>query len=366
MRTKPDINKIRSASEANREHGYEVARAEHNAQRADVAKRIESHGHNANHAMWKWLAEHHKENADKLRVHADRLAASDKAAKKAATTQKVKEMETKAKAQLSADYAGSTNTKKVAAIKAKLEAHPGAKGPQKAAKGGKPKTHTKESAAKRLKTFAHTDTTHPQLQHMNVQNFGGQTSAVATDGHRIAIVPVHETTERGMHHASKKELARGVSAESLKEQGIKYPDINRVIPEEDKGKQHHLDAEALTHLAALGAAGPRHKVGGKMKQGGGNLVTFHLNDDGHAVAEAHHGAGGGKQGEIQGAHVSGRADRKRTKGGKRDRIGISAKYLHDALKGSKGKVRVQITDPYSPVVIHREDGEKHIIMPVRL
>lgn len=264
------------------------------------------------------------------------------------------------------NYTSAINPKKVAALKAKLEAHPGAKGPRKSAKGAKPKTHTKESAAKRLKTFASDDDTRPTLQHMNVQSHDGQTSAVATDGHRLAIVPVHETTERGMHHASKADLARGVTAESLKEQGVTYPDINRVIPKEDTGKQHHLDAEALTHLASLGASGPRHKVDGKMKQSGGNVVTFHVGDDGHAVAAAHHGAGGGKQGEIQGEHTSGRPNPNRAKGSKRDRIGISAKYLHDALKGSKGKVRVQITDPYSPVVIHREDGEKHVIMPMRL
>ena len=71
------------------------------------------------------------------------------------------------------------------------------------------------------------------------------------------------------------------------------------------------------------------------------------------------------------AHSDQRHSDRPTLAGKSERgtvdapIGVNAKYLHDALKGIKGTVRVHTTDAYSPVVIEHESGEKHLIMPMR-
>lgn len=49
-----------------------------------------------------------------------------------------------------------------------------------------------------------------------------------------------------------------------------------------------------------------------------------------------------------------------------ERVGVNPKFLMDALKGAKGTVRIGTTDSNSPIHIEREDGERHLIMPVRI
>jgi len=47
---------------------------------------------------------------------------------------------------------------------------------------------------------------------------------------------------------------------------------------------------------------------------------------------------------------------------------LNAEYLHDALQGSDGSIQVNLAKrsaEHSPLDIRREDGERHIIMPIR-
>lgn len=195
--------------------------------------------------------------------------------------------------------------------------------------------------------------------------------AVATDGHRLAMVP---TTEKGhIEHAGGKEVERHALDEAEKD-GLVYkapggndsfPDYKQIFKKVDKSDAsvHSFDAGTLRALAEAAV-----KRGKTMKAAGHESPVFlriHRDDQGNVHAyipdrenDTH------KAPDIK---VHGKTHKKpnATSLEHGNDTSMQASYLADALKGATGPVTLRIEDPFSPIDIHRGDGERHIVMPMR-
>ena len=49
-----------------------------------------------------------------------------------------------------------------------------------------------------------------------------------------------------------------------------------------------------------------------------------------------------------------------------DPVHVSPKYVTKALSRANGSVQLNLGTPLQPIVINREDGEQHLIMPMRV
>jgi hypothetical protein len=148
--------------------------------------------------------------------------------------------------------------------------------------------------------------------------------AVATDGHRLVMVPADYPDDGPV-------LGCGEYV---------YPNYDQVIPKRDPDVVVILDGAALK--AAL------KKVGGSLRftpgdQGGGWLLL-------------------GVKGKGEEPRM-GRSPLAYPDDG--PVVALDAAYAFDALP-PKGLVRVDIHGPLSPVAFHHEDGTLHVVMPMRL
>ena len=138
---------------------------------------------------------------------------------------------------------------------------------------------------------------------------------------------------------------------------MRYPDVGELVP---KAPPHHVvidgraAEERINALAAL-ARGVEYRGGPK---------TYHceLRAQGtgpiELVAEVEFGD---EQSNVDVPLVIGQGF-----GEGSWSLFLSVRYLRAALKGARGPVKVSVVDARSPVLIERADGERHVIMPMRL
>jgi len=210
----------------------------------------------------------------------------------------------------------------------------------------KPKAHaTRESAARRLSGFASKD-------HLNRDNLGHYKveggMATATDGYRLARVPVAgDHREGGTYRAFKHPMLANRDAGS--EGRVDFPHYQAVT----KDTQHQDDIDAGHMKRVVGAiqahAGPGASL--TIHRRGGKVFASHISSDPKY-------ADGGAPMIPLGATSAPDSD-----------VAVNARYLADAVSGAKGTVRLGIDQPRKnhyevPVTVHREDGEKHWVMPL--
>lgn len=294
-------------------------------------------------------AAHHEgraaEEREAVKRHAERQEASrleneKAAAKKKADDDAAERAENKLLAEHALASAAPSETAKAAFETAKAKVKTTAPGAFKPA----PVKHDRDAAMARAKVFSSTDETRPSLM---TTHSTGDGRIVATDGHRLAIIPTSHATRETV------STVNGARDEET------FPNYEKVIPQSTKNV-------ATMDAAALRSALEAHIAHAKASAKGAAAHTY-LGGSGissrpQASFEA---SGGNKMRRKTVTHdFEGVAITPKTEG---DFAGVHAntKYLLDAIKGAKGTVRIGTTDQYSPIVIDREDGEKHIIMPLR-
>jgi len=186
-----------------------------------------------------------------------------------------------------------------------------------------PKIVSKDAAFDAAKSIATKDETRPSIQAVH---FDGEGHAVATDGHRLVIIPTD--------HKAKETIST-----TGKAYDDRFPQWQMINPSLSDYKTATFDTEGLK--AAMSAA----KLHASKK-----TKIAHIYPDGIKAYD-----GGTEHGVPMPGHE-----------GEIMRHGINTQYMLDALKGTKGPVRVHTKDQYSPIVVEREDGIKHIIMPMRI
>lgn len=198
----------------------------------------------------------------------------------------------------------------------------------------------KEANLKRLQGFASKDKTRPQLTGVHADG----TYAVATDEHRLVIAPTSHKAER-----------------------MAFPDTRNVLPKKDAiASSHSFDSATLYALADAAIAHDKAREAGD--RGAVARVSFHRTSDGAVHAAI--GAGSDRDGKVApGVKVPGKThqapddDHLEADGGG---IHLNARYLKEALAGHKGPVTVNFNkNTNAPVDIHRTDGERHLIMPIK-
>jgi len=203
---------------------------------------------------------------------------------------------------------------------------------------------------------------------------------IATDGHRLAQIPVsgHDVQGEGKtegaiyrhkdeHAKSREDFAAELRAKGSSEEDIArmkahsiatlgagskvdaaFPDYTQILSRDELLTKDHLDAERVRKVLAHAnpVASERtngvmiHREGGKVYLGIGGSTSDHLPE-----------------------HVKvpiGHTDHPDSS------FALNGKYLDDALKGAKGSVELGVSSPLAPVSIRRTDGERHIVMPMRM
>jgi len=189
------------------------------------------------------------------------------------------------------------------------------------------KDHTpKEADVKRLTTFASKDSTRPNLAGVHADG----KFAYATDGHRAVIVP---TTDFA-------------------------------------ASEHSFDTKSLQAL--IDAAKEHHKTNKVAKSIPPQILFTHTADGGfHASLRTHadheHQAPDDLKVHAK-THKAAKDGGDWMAGSDKGQIAVNAKYLQDALVGHKGPVTLRVSHggQYGPLDLHRTDGERHIIMPMRI
>ena len=228
----------------------------------------------------------------------------------------------------------------------------------------KPHT-TRAKAAARMAKFASTEESRANLQSYHVKDG----HAHATDGHRMASIPVKGDHEDGAtYRAHGDAVPKAIENDSAKvaewhkgwgrgsKSDVEFPDYTQVIP---KGHPHvdHVDAGHLK--TALRMLKP-HMAGQvphmRLERKEGKLYA--TADVGHAVV-----------GGVARIHLGDTSHPDGT-------VGVNHKYLSDAVQGSTGTVQIKTGSmkaraeagdhALAPMAVHREDGERHIIMPLRV
>ena len=209
------------------------------------------------------------------------------------------------------------------------------------------KKRTAAQVRSRMKDFASTDASRPQLNGY----FYSKGTATATDGHRLAMVPAPEEGHRsGEIHT--------VTGDPNKRVDTYFPDYTEVIPKHEQ-MVDHLDA---THLQKVLGHYIDARAGGDERGPQGFSLTRRGGDVFIENTEAAR-ADGGKP------RVSVKVGRTQHPDGS---IGLNAVYLHDAVRGLQAGQTAALhwnTDrdgKLSPMQVKRPDGEHHVIMPMRL
>lgn len=257
-----------------------------------------------------------------------------------------------------------------------------------------PKPLTPEQARRRLGTFASKEETRPTIHGYHVD--GEKHLGVATDGHRLVTAPVtgHDVQETGGTAIYRHQDPKGhdafmdlkaqqmADAKQTPEQVAKwkaewhahegagskvtsfetdrnspdfgktvparFPDYTNIRPDDAKMQHDHVDAkrvrDVLAHANPLASQRTNsvtiHREGGKLYLGVGGNGSENMPE--HVKVPI---------GTT--AHPDGK-------------IALNGRYLDDALKGAKGSVTIGQSSHLSPMTVHRADGEKHVIMPMRL
>jgi len=229
-------------------------------------------------------------------------------------------------------------------------------------------------AHKRAEAFVHLDQSRPNIT--QVQHTEGM--SIATDGHRLAMIPNDHKGEDFlapgpyMVKEHKKDVERNPEYRAIleKEQGhaewnVKhpdrdalYPDTSVVIPKSFETATT-VQASHLEAMAKLAQAAAKVDPGARSLDGKGVVtLTRKQTDKGHEMHLSHKGASDAvslKSGEEKYSSVKGEQT-----------IHLSAKYILDAMKGHGDQhVNIGTNKDYTPVSFKREDGEHHIIMPMR-
>ncbi|MCA9558969.1 MAG: hypothetical protein KC583_10435, partial [Myxococcales bacterium] len=211
-------------------------------------------------------------------------------------------------------------------------------------------TPTRLSRAKgaaRAAQFVSRDVSRPPLRHYHVQD--GR--AAATDGARLIRFPVDGHVDgfyAGHRDTDGRQRGERVPPEAI---GWNYPDYREVIP---ATTQHTavVDAaharEGLQHLVAL--AGNDREAPVRLSRRDGQITA----QSRHPVHGTNHAVLGHHPGDDFDVYLNGH-------------------YLHDALSGASGAVQLGVDDAVAlgphkeprPVKVDREDGEEHVIMPMR-
>jgi len=245
-----------------------------------------------------------------------------------------------------------------------------------------PKALTPEQARKRLGTFASKEESRPNLNGYYVG--AGADHGVATDGHRLATIPVagHDVQNEGAkegaiyrhqhpkgHEAAREkyaaqQLASGTSPEAVEKwkagwdrdtgAGSKvdaaFPDYTQVVRKRGTQAEDHIDPkrlrDVLTHASTLSST----RTHGVILSREGGKVYVGVGGPGNDVAPEHI--------RVQVGHTD-HPDGK---------LAVHSGYLGEAAKGAKDTLAVgwDSDEPLAPMSLHRTDGEHHTIMPLRM
>jgi hypothetical protein len=216
-----------------------------------------------------------------------------------------------------------------------------------------------ESAHNRASNFEDSGAGRDNLEQSLVADHDGKRYMVSTDGHRMSMIPVSKKVkadQKVYHEAVKGKKTGKVETASAGEEGKGvFPAFERVIPNLTKENTHTFDAESLhaqAHLATTTA-------------GKDNGSVFLFTDEGGVHAQGSHSAAHSPHKDDVARDMHGqRHSAKEEYTGEEKGIHMNPRYLKEALAGAKGAVEVHYEGPNHPIHIQREDGERHVIMPV--
>ncbi len=206
--------------------------------------------------------------------------------------------------------------------------------------------HDHSKAHKRALRFASKDKVRRTLQGVH-HGVGpdGEHEAVATDGHRLIQVPIkHPGDWAGSTRDKRGEALEGSFPNY--HQVLAKPDSHDVHDAAHFGKAAKLLADIHRTSGGVGAGVVYSRKGG----------VAHLGIDLKDPAMPNSGKVLIPVGKTE--HPDGE-------------VRLNAQYLHEAVTGAKGAVRVGLRQLRSgeiglnPISVQREDGEKHTIMPMR-
>jgi hypothetical protein len=192
-----------------------------------------------------------------------------------------------------------------------------------------------KNAIKRLERFVSKDANKPYLAGVH----GDGQYAYASDGFRAVMVKSSDVPPREGYPNVKGVLLKPENVSSVHSM--------------DAGSLHALSNVAIKHVKAHGYKDEIPKV----------IFKRSANGDIHAsIYDAHHDV---KPPSIK---VEGKTHQGPHSGDlPSDGVTLmNAKYLKDALDEHKGAVSIKFSkDHNGPIEIHRQDGERHLIMPIR-
>ena len=247
-----------------------------------------------------------------------------------------------------------------------------------------PSGHGKEAVSnkvqKYLETFTSKNDLRPNLRYV----YHGDGESVATDGHRLVIVPTDNKLDESAKTLHPYQASKGLmvpNSKVRKEESVEgfgdsqdhkeynenraesmsFPNFSQVVPSDNIA--HYADVKKLT--AALDLAIANKKAGGATSG-----VRLTVSDSGELSVRLDPTLSDGKS-------VTGRREDMPTEmslGSKapgfrlnpKDHF-VNAKYLKDALKNAgDGVVEIGLgTRELSPITVEHTNGIKHVIMPLR-
>ena len=228
----------------------------------------------------------------------------------------------------------------------------------------KAKKQTKSKAMKRASAFSgpnpdkHRDSS--PIHQALIERKGGESKFIVTDGHRISVLPYADENPKGPEREGlvlSKKGSWGEIGSTREDLGKDYPDINIALPTKKMFEgSANVQASGLESVADLAIAQ-------SVKAGSRPYLRFvkEAGSDSFTVRAAHGD-------ELSPSHVlSGEPLRMKSEKGtktKRIELAVNAKYVKDALSGSKDAVKVSFNGARSTLFLDRPDGEKHYIMPI--
>jgi hypothetical protein len=211
----------------------------------------------------------------------------------------------------------------------------------------------KESAHKRAKAFYDEDSTRSGMNYAHIVGAeGSDKHMVATDGHRLAMIPVAKDASGGMKYDSYEKK----TVETDKYDARDFVNT-AAFTKTPNVEPHTFDAKTLRAQAKLAMS--------TTNDTNGNIHLFSEGGQHHAQAAHTAATSGHAEENAQGLHGPRLAafEGKDTSKGEKKAM-LNAKYVHDALKGATGNVKVHYKEGEA-VHISRDDGERHVIMPMR-
>ncbi len=224
---------------------------------------------------------------------------------------------------------------------------------------------------KYLSEYVSKDTSRTAIAHVR----HAQGVSVATDGHRLVIVPTDRTTEEAILVPGKgikaqydkttrpdvKKEIEGYQGHSayFEETRISFPDYSRVIPQ--GGTPTTVSAEHIAKIADLAqahSAKDDSRLGRVVLETDGEGGVFARVERNPTVMESRDEDYPGKEPIKVGTYDDSRG---------RVSLHVNARFLKASLKGVKKGDSVQMTlnGGLDPLMIDHESGIKHLVMPLR-